>query len=146
MDGIEKTVEDIRTMRVRGALDIAIAAVKALSVVAQSADADDTHDLLKKLSAAGERLKGARPTAVSLPNAVNYILYLAEKNRGLDLPEFRKRVVSETRRFVSGQEKALVAIARIGSNLIEDGDTVFTHCNSDTVVEIFRKAWDDGKK
>jgi len=28
-----------------------------------------------------------RPTAVSLPNAVNYILYLAEKNRGLDLPD-----------------------------------------------------------
>lgn len=145
MESLEKTVDDIRTMRVRGALDIAIAAVTALSLVAQS-DAQDTKDLLKKLSAAGKKLKGARPTAVSLPNAVNYLIYLAEKNKNLPLVEFRKKMVSETGLFVSEQEKALATIAGIGSNLIEDGDVILTHCNSDTVIEILKKAWDEGKK
>jgi ribose 1,5-bisphosphate isomerase len=145
MASLEQTVEDIRTMRVRGALDIAIAAVKALSTVAGS-DAQDTKELVKKLSTAGKKLKGARPTAVSLPNAVNYIVYLADKNKHLPLQEFRTKMLCETGKFVSEQEKALIKIAEIGSNLIEDGDNILTHCNSDTVVEILKKAWDEGKK
>ena len=145
MASLEQTVEDIRTMRVRGALDIAIAAVNALTLVAQS-DAQDTKELTKKLSAAAKKLKGARPTAVSLPNAVNYIVYLAEKNKHLPLAEFRKKMICETGKFVSEQEKALITIAEIGSNLIEDGDIILTHCNSDTVVEILKKAWEEGKK
>ena len=145
MASLEQTVEDIRTMRVRGALDIAIAAVCALSAVAQS-DAQDTKELIKKITSAGKKLKGARPTAVSLPNAVNYIIYSAEKNRHLPMPEFRKKMVHETGKFISEQKKALETIAKIGANLIEDGDVLLTHCNSDTVVEIFKKAWDEGKK
>ena len=146
MASLEQTVEDIKTMRVRGALDIAIAAVNALSLVAQSDGAQDTKELTKKLTIAAKKLKGARPTAVSLPNAVNYIIYLAEKNKHLPLAEFRKKIVCETGKFVSEQEKALITIAEIGSNLIEDGDIILTHCNSDTVVEILKKAWDEGKK
>ena len=145
MESLERTVLDIKTMRVRGALDIAIAAVKALSDVAQS-DAKDTKDMIKKLSAAGKKLKGARPTAVSLPNSVNSILYLAEKHKDLPLSEFRGKMAYETEKFVSEQEKALLTIAEIGANLIEDGDVILTHCNSDTVVEILKKAWDCGKR
>jgi ribose 1,5-bisphosphate isomerase len=146
MTSLEQTVEDIRKMRVRGALDIAIAAVNSLTTVAQSDSAQDTKELIKKLTIAAKKLKGARPTAVSLPNAVNYIIYLAEKNKHLPLAEFRNKMICETERFVSEQEKALITIAKIGSNLIEDGDIILTHCNSDTVVEILKKAWDEGKK
>jgi ribose 1,5-bisphosphate isomerase len=146
MASLEQTVEDIKTMRVRGALDIAIAAVNSLSMVAQSDPAQDTKELIKKLTVAAKKLKGARPTAVSLPNAVNYIIYLAERNRNLPLNVFRKKMVCETGKFVTEQEKALITIAEIGSNLIEDGDIILTHCNSDTVVEILKKAWDEGKK
>jgi ribose 1,5-bisphosphate isomerase len=145
MASLEQTVDDIRTMRVRGALDIAIAAVNALTTVAQS-DAQDTKELTKRLIIAAKKLKRARPTAVSLPNAVNYIVYLAVRNKNLPLAEFRKKMVFETGKFVSEQEKALITIAEIGSNLIEDGDIILTHCNSDTVVEILKKAWDEGKK
>lgn len=145
MASLEQTAEDIRTMRVRGALDIAIASAHALSAVAQS-DAQDTKELIKKFTTAGKKLKSARPTAVSLPNAVNYILYLAGKNRHLSLHEFRGKMSCEIDRFISEQKKALETISEIGANLIEDGDVLLTHCNSDTVVEIFKKAWDEGKK
>jgi len=144
MQGLEQTIEDIKKMRIRGALDIAIAAAKAMHLVVKK-DAKDTQELIKKLRRAGERLKSSRPSAVSLPNAVNYIFYIAEKNKELEIEKFREKISSEIQRFVEKQERALKKIAEIGSNLIQSGDVILTHCNSDTVNMILEKAWRDGK-
>ncbi|HDI73148.1 MAG: ribose 1,5-bisphosphate isomerase [Candidatus Altiarchaeales archaeon] len=144
MQGLEQTIEDIKKMRIRGALDIAIAAAKAMHLVVKK-DAKDTQELIKKLRSAGERLKSSRPSAVSLPNAVNYIFYIAEKNKELEIEKFREKISSEIQRFVEKQERALKKIAEIGSNLIQSGDVILTHCNSDTVNMILEKAWRDGK-
>jgi len=144
MQGLEQTIEDIKKMRIRGALDIAIAAAKAMHLVVKK-DAKDTQELIKKLRSAGERLKSSRPSAVSLPNAVNYIFYIAEKNKELEIEKFREKISSEIQRFVEKQERALKKIAEIGSNLIQSGDVILTHCNSDTVNMILEKAWRDGR-
>ncbi|MBN2250898.1 MAG: ribose 1,5-bisphosphate isomerase [Candidatus Altiarchaeota archaeon] len=145
MSGLEETVEDIKSMKVRGALDIAVASVKAMEKVLGE-DAEDTEELAGKLRAAGELLKSSRPTAVSLPNAINYIMYLAGKNKGLAINEFRDRISAGIKKFLEEQEKAIDRIAEIGANLMESGDVILTHCNSDTVVHILKKAWKDGKK
>lgn len=145
MSKLDKTYRDIKTMRVRGALTIAIASLKALDSVLDE-KAKDTRALARKLELGGKKLKSSRPTAVSLPNAVNYVLYLAKKNQGLALEEFREEMRSCIKRFIGEQEKALDTIGAIGANLIESGDVLLTHCNSDTVVTIFKKAHDEGKK
>jgi ribose 1,5-bisphosphate isomerase len=144
MSALDKTYLDIKTMKVRGALDIAIAAVLALGSVLDE-DSKDTKDLVRKLSAGGKKIKSSRPTAVSLPNAVNYILYVSEKNKHLSSDEYRKAMKKCVNSFVREQKEALAKIGEIGSNLIEDGDVLMTHCNSDTVVSIFRKAHSEGK-
>ena len=144
-DIVDKIHDDIKSMRVRGALDIAIAASKTLKKVATS-DAKNTPQLLQKLKRAGKKLKSARPTAISLPNAVNYILYLADKNGHLELNEFRRKLLECIDRFIDEQKSALDRIAEIGSNLIEDNDLILTHCNSDTVDMLIKRAWDAGKK
>lgn len=142
---LEQTVKDIKTMKVRGALDIAIASVKAMEAVSQE-NAADTAALLAKLRTAASRLKSSRPTAVSLPNAVNYVLYVAEKNKDLPMADYRKTMSFEIQKFVGEQELALETIAEIGANVIEPGDVILTHCNSDTVVQILKHAWKDAKK
>jgi ribose 1,5-bisphosphate isomerase len=142
---LEQTVSDIKTMKVRGALDIAIAAVKALESVCLE-DAADTAALLGKLRIAARRLKSSRPTAVSLPNAVNYVLYVADRSGDMPLDDFRKTMSFEIQKFVGEQERALETIAEIGANVIESGDVILTHCNSDTVVHILTHAWKDAKK
>jgi ribose 1,5-bisphosphate isomerase len=142
---VDKAYEDIRSMRVRGALDIALAAARTLDVVVSS-DAKNTDELIAKLKEAGEKLKSARPSAVSLPNSVDFILHAAKKNRHLALSEFRKRTSAGIRSFIADQENALVRISEMGSRLIEHDHVIFTHCNSDTVTTILKKAWDDGKR
>jgi ribose 1,5-bisphosphate isomerase len=144
MSVLDRTYSDIRTMKVRGALDIAIAAVKALGSVLDE-DSKDTKDLVRMLSAGGKKIKSSRPTAVSLPNAVNYILYISEKNKNLPCMDYRDVMKKCINSFVREQEEALATIGDYGSNLIEDGDVLLTHCNSDTVVSIFKKAHIEGK-
>lgn len=140
---VDKTARDIRNMRIRGALDIAIAAAGAMK---KELDGKSTTSIIKNLKKSGKKLKAARPTAVSLPNAVDYILYLAEKNKNLERKEFRQIMSKEVQGFINEQKKALERIAEIGANLIDDKDVILTHCNSDTVVALFERAWKEGKK
>ncbi len=140
---VNKTARDIRDMRIRGALDIAIAAARAMK---KELDGKSTAAVIKDLKKASKTLKAARPTAVSLPNAVDYVLYLADRNRKLDAGEFRKAMSKDIQKFIDDQERALERIAEIGANLIDNNDVILTHCNSDTVVALLAKAKKDGKK
>lgn len=139
-DAIRKTAADIKSMRVRGALDIAVAAAEALK---QSVSAGSTP---KQLLKDGLLLKRARPTAVSLPNAVNYILAVVGENKKSGRAEFQGKTIGEIDRFIEEQKKSLKKIAEIGSRLIEEKDTILTHCQSDTVEGMLIKAHRDGLK
>ena len=142
---IEKVEREIKEMKVRGALDIAIYASKAMKSLIES-EAKDTSQLIEKLENAGSRLKKTRPTAVSLPNAIDYILFLAKKRRDMQLEDFRKALKNDIDAFISQLKDSLRKIAEIGSRLIEDGDVILTHCNSDTVVEILKRSFETGKE
>jgi len=140
---VEKTARDIKDMHIRGALDIAIAAAKAMKE--EVGGGKSTKGIIADLKRAEKKLKAARPTAVSLPNAVDYVLYLAEKNKNLDREGFKHVMSEEIQKFIIEQERALERIAEIGANLIDKKDIILTHCNSDTVVTLLKQAWAEGK-
>ncbi len=142
LSDVDSLVEDIRSMKVRGALNIAVSAAESMKKVVIG----DEGDLMETLRCAGERLKDARPTAVSLPNSVDHIMYLAEKNAHLGGEKFREQLLEDIERFIREIENSLDEIAEIGSNIIRDDDVLLTHCNSDTVIEILKRAWSKGKK
>ncbi len=140
LSDVDSVVGDIKSMRVRGALNIAVTAAKSMKEVVISGGS------LETLQDAGRRLKGARPTAVSLPNSVDYVIYLAEKNSRLEDDESRKQLIEDIDGFIHEMENSLYEIAKIGSNMIRDGEVLLTHCNSDTVIEILKRAWSRGKR
>lgn len=134
-----KTAKDIKTMRVRGALKIATAAAGSLRDYAKTYKWSK-EKFLKDLEKKGELLKSARPTAVSLPNAVNYVVYLAKNT-----PE-RAKLIKKINEFIREQNQARKKIGEMGAKRVEDGDTILTHCNSMTALGIIKVAWEDGKK
>ena len=75
MDIIRKTYSDIKSMRVRGALKTAITAAKAMQTVIETSKEKNTPRLISRLKISANILKKSRPTAVSLPNAINFILH-----------------------------------------------------------------------
>jgi len=140
IQNVKDTAEKIKSMEIRGALKIAVEASKALqSVVEEGASYDE-------LVKAADVLRDSRPTAVSLPNAINYILHLAEESENLEPAVAKAMLIADVTNFVKELETSIEKIAEIGARLIEEGDVILTHCNSKTVTAILAKARKDGKK
>lgn len=145
---INDTYSAIKNMKIRGAGRIARAAVAALNEFAQSLHAETARQLYDELVKAGEKLKTARPTAVSLPNAINFIIFAASKavERRDDPTELKKVVSEASSNFIQTSENAIKTIGEIGAKRIVDGDTVMTHCNSEAAISVLTTAHRMGKK
>src|SRR3990170_2997596 len=69
--------EAIRSLRVRGAPAIGVAAAYGLALVAQDSGAATGGELLEELNAAADELRATRPTAVNLSWALDRVLRAA---------------------------------------------------------------------
>jgi methylthioribose-1-phosphate isomerase len=125
--------EAIRTMVVRGAPAIGVAAAFGMALAAQRGD-----DLQK----AADELRSARPTAVNLAWAVDRML--ATKG---DL-------VAEAERMFTEDVEGNMRLGRYGAELLGEQATVLTHCNAGalatagygTALGVIRAAVEAGKR
>ncbi len=118
---LEAAIDAIRTLAVRGAPAIGIAAGYALARTMR--DVPET-DFPQTLSSNAAALKAARPTAVNLAWAVDRLLARAERTPGYAaLAEEAKAIHEEDRQICR-------AIGEAGQPLITAGARVLTHCNA----------------
>jgi len=141
-DDVASVADDIASMEVRGAATIARAAAEALRTQAQSSDATDPQAFRAELRAAARTLHDTRPTAVSLPNALRYVL---GGMTGGTVEALRDSTVETATDFLSRLDRAQDALGAVGANRLRDGDTIMTHCHSTDVLACVRHALDDGK-
>ncbi len=139
--------EDIKNMKIRGAGRIARAAAKGLLIAAQRYEGGRLEDFLDYMAQIAEVLKRTRPTAVSLFNAISYVMSRVEKAKGVigDVEELRRVVVNSAREFIDYSIRAVELIGEIGSKRVSDGDVILTHCNSSAAISIIKKAYEQGK-
>lgn len=153
MRSCAEVAEAIRSMKIRGAPLLGAAAAYGLALVAYHSKARDRIQLLRELEEAAEILKGTRPTAVNLFWAVDRVLEKARSSHG-DAEEIARIVVEEAERIAWEDVEVNRRIGRHGADLIEDGDTVLTHCNAGalatveygTALGVIRAAVEEGKK
>jgi len=100
---VEQAYDDLKAMRVHGAGRIARFAAQALGDYAKDAKARTSKEYWGLVLRAGERLRSARPTAVSLPNGVNYVLYGGRTSfeSGGSVEDIRNATVNTASDFVS---------------------------------------------
>ena len=122
-DPVLSAAEDIRSMRVRGAAKIGRHAAQALGRFARAGWDGD----LAALDEAARALVAARPTAVTLPNAVAFV---AGRARRAPAAQRRRALAEAADEFDRRAEGALEAIGRHGAGLVPEGGTVLTICNS----------------
>ncbi|ELY51468.1 ribose 1,5-bisphosphate isomerase [Natronorubrum bangense] len=137
------TADDIAAMRTRGAATIADAAAKALATQAERAETTQPAAFERQLRAAAETLYETRPTAVSLPNALRYVL------RGMDgetVTELRATTIARAEEFRAELAQAQQRLGEVGSNRLRDGDVVMTHCHSTDALSCLEAALEDGKE
>lgn len=120
MNKFNQIIQDIKQVKIQGATHIAIAGMHAYFLK------NDQNSIKKILS--------ARPTEPLLQKAVSMLESVPEKNK-IGKATFIKRYIEES------EQK----IARFGSKLIHNGDIVFIHCHSSTVMGILKQAKRQGK-
>ncbi len=149
----EEVAEAIRSMVVRGAPAIGIAAAYGL-VVAASAAKGDGASYVEAMHRADAVLRAARPTAVNLAWALERIGKEALAVAA-ELPLERADRVAEAARKLHREDVAACrAIGALGAARIPDGATILTHCNAGalatggygTALGVIRAAHEAGKK
>jgi methylthioribose-1-phosphate isomerase len=150
---VEQMAEAIKMLRVRGAPLLGAAAGFGVALAAYHSNAKTKENLLSELETAGIVIKRQRPTAVNLFWGVDRVLNKAKSVSGA-VEEIKAVVIEEAQKIADEDVAQNRAIGKNGSVLIDDGDTILTHCNAGelatveygTALGVVRAAWEQGKK
>ncbi len=152
---VDVLFEAIRSLRVRGAPAIGIAAAYGVCLGLQSAATADESSFYQQLNATVKYLASSRPTAVNLFWALERMRLKAESLRGEFAPaSLRAELLAESKRIHDEDRAMCRAIGMHGATLLQDGDGVLTHCNAGglatgdygTALALMYTAHEQGKK
>jgi len=118
----EEVAEAIRSMVIRGAPAIGVAAAMGIALGMEQAQSVDEFDEICKT------LAGTRPTAVNLFWAIERMRRLYSELTGRPLEEIREKLIAEAKQIRLEDIAINECIGRNGVALIPDGKTVLTHC------------------
>jgi methylthioribose-1-phosphate isomerase len=125
---VEELAGAIRTLKVRGAPALGVAAAYGLCLAADNSPASDLACFLDDLAIAAALLRSTRPTAVNLGWALDTVLVAARTAR--DIHEARILVHATAERIERENEEANRRMGEHGAQLLQDGMNVLTHCNT----------------
>ena len=143
----------IKEMKMRGAPLLGAAAAYGLALSAFHSTAVNREDLMGEIEESAEMLRKTRPTAVNLFWAVDRVMEKARRATG-DAGTVAKVIVAEAREIADEDVEANHKIGEHGSELIQQGDVILTHCNAGslatvdygTALGVIRAAWEQGKR
>lgn len=151
----EDMAEAIKTMIVRGAPAIGVAAAYGVYLGARAIDTSDRQEFLTQLEQVGQQLGQTRPTAVNLFWAIARMLKTARQTVGP--VDYIKSVLLETAKGINAED--LQTCQAIGDRGLEVLPTqpeklcLLTHCNAGalatagygTALGVVRSAWKAGR-
>ncbi len=151
-----RVAQAIRDMEIRGAPAIGVAAAFGLALAAYHSKASSVDELMRNLEEAARVLRGTRPTAYNLFWAIERVLSVARsvaRETG-SVQEVKGAVVREAKKIMLEDIEANMHMGEIGAKLIQDDDTILTHCNTGalatagygTALGVIRAAWEEGKR
>src|SRR5438874_4565213 len=129
---VEKLAMCIRTLKVRGAPAIGVAAAYGLCLAAKNSLSSDVAGLLVDLHEAADVLRSTRPTAVNLSWALDEVLRAAEQEAAHsgEYDDVRAAVRAAAERIDRDNREGNRRMGLLGSELLRDGMNVLTHCNT----------------
>ena len=144
----------IRELRVRGAPAIGVTAAMGVALGVQAIQSTSYKELMPKVSEICNHLAATRPTAVNLFWAIERMKRVLEENAKLSIDDIKVRLVSEAIAIQQEDIAMCQTIGQYGAQLIQDGQTILTHCNAGalatagygTALGVIRAAWESGKK
>ncbi len=142
----------IKELKVRGAPAIGVAGAYAIALGALEIKATSIADFLNKLKEVSQTITATRPTARNLFRAAERMQQIADSGRNVQ--EIKAALVQEAIKIHSEEAEATRQLSQFGAELIKDGFTILTHCNTGplattgygTALGVIKQAWEQGKK
>jgi len=135
---ITQTVEDIASIKIQGATNVALATFIAIGEWAKQTDIKDLHLFKDKLGQYLEMMALARPNEPLATNGVRFITtQLVLQYSGLkNVSDAAKAVVDLADQYVTLIEDSKKKIIEIGVKEVLHADVIFTHCHSSTAEAV----------
>ena len=132
----EQVWEAIKSLRVRGAPAIGIAAAYGTVLGMQAVTAEDPDEWLTHLEKVSDYLAGSRPTAVNLFWALDRQKCCAgtARDNGALVEELQQALLDEAQKIYEEDRQMCRAIGRWGADLLLDNTGVLTHCNAGSLA------------
>jgi methylthioribose-1-phosphate isomerase len=143
----------IRTMAIRGAPAIGVAAAMGIALAARKNRSTHPRVFAKAVEKVCREMRETRPTAVNLFWAVGRMEKILEDVESDGVEEVRKRLVREALQILETDIEVNRKIGMYGKQLIKEGNGVLTHCNAGalatggfgTALGVLYAARDEGK-
>jgi len=150
----EQVADVIRTMVVRGAPAIGVAAAMGIALGVKNSKAETVGELKRELDRCCDLVGKTRPTAVNLFWAIRRMKDKFESLRVRPLPQLKQALIEEAQRMHAEDIVANQAMGRFGATLMPASGGVLTHCNAGalatcgygTALGVIRAAVEQGKK
>lgn len=150
----EQVADAIRTMVVRGAPAIGVAAAMGIALGVKDSKAETVGDLKRDLDQICDNIGKTRPTAVNLFWAIRRMQEKFERLRVRPIAQIKQELVEEAKRVHAEDIAANQAMGRHGATLMPSAGGVLTHCNAGalatagygTALGVIRAAVEQGKK
>jgi methylthioribose-1-phosphate isomerase len=147
-------IEAIRTLAIRGAPAIGVAAAMGAALGARALATEDAGEFQSQFLQICREIAAARPTAVNLFWALDRMQLVAQAHAGEPVAALQERLVAEAQALLQEDETTCRHLAQHGQVLIHDGQRVLTHCNTGalatgaygTALGVLRAAWEAGKR
>lgn len=145
--------EAIKSLRVRGAPAIGIAGALGTVLGIWNSTTKTYADFAVELQEVTDYLASSRPTAVNLFWALDRMLVTAERHKHLEINALKQRLLDEALDIIEEDRAMCRAIGEHGLDLIQNNDTILTHCNAGglatadygTALAVMFKAHESGK-
>ena len=131
---VEQVHEAIRSLRVRGAPAIGVAAAFGVVLGMQDAEDVDRKTFDERHGEVADFLASSRPTAVNLFWALDRMRSVVESHPDLSPADLSQRLLDEAKQIEVEDREMCAAIGRVGAELLEDGQGVLTHCNAGSLA------------
>ncbi len=150
----EQVADVIRTMVVRGAPAIGVAAAMGIALGVKNSKASSVGELKRELDDICTLIGNTRPTAVNLFWAIRRMRDKFETLRVRPLPQIKQALIDEAKRMHAEDIAANQAMGQFGAALMPANGGVLTHCNAGalatcgygTALGVIRAAVEKGKK
>lgn len=144
----------IRTMAIRGAPAIGVAAAMGIALAAKKIRSHRLEIFREKIEEVCHQMGQTRPTAVNLFWAIDRMRKVLDQFHNDDIERMKLRLEKEALRIYREDLEVNRKIGENGKVLIKNGDGVLTHCNAGglatagygTALGVIRTAWYEGKR